>query len=886
MPRPDGVCQRMPKRELTREYEPNPALRALYKRFFDRIQVDDAWVQGVRSLASEGSVVYVLRSLNFIDFLALDHLTKRFALPQIRFAQDLGLWILNPMGKGWLNAIFPRRDLKPSDELADALTRGGSALLFLKRPPGVLDVAAGGSHGRGLTEGDDLVRTLMRVQRERERPILLVPQVFVWSKEPDTRGTGSFDFVLGPREWPSPMRTVGQFLYNYKHVALKSGAPLDLAAFLRDANAPSEEVAVRRITYAMLGRLERERRSVTGPAEKSPDRVRMEILRSPRLRTIIRDLAGEKRSDRYVITARALGMLRELQATPDMAAIKALEAIFVRVFHRIYAGIEYEKSEIERIRDAAKQGSLVLLPSHKSHIDYLILSYVFNESNLQLPLIAAGENLNFFPIGAIFRRSGAFFIRRSFKGDKLYTAVVDAYIRRLIRDGYPIELFLEGGRSRTGKLLSPKFGLLNMIVDSALAVPQRTTYFVPVSIGYERIIESSSYVDEMAGGEKKKEDATDLLRTPEVLRHRYGRINLQFGQILSLSEIARELGTELGSISSPAKRRALVTRLGNRVMDEINQVTAVTPGALTSMALLCHPRRGMAFTDLVDRSRQLLSVLLAVGARATATAVTPSGTLRAEAIREAAQMYADAELVDVHTPLGEGVKEKRSRAIEDESILTPVEKKRLVLDNSKNIIIHFFVERSLVAVAARVPPGPRVDEDTLRERVRALSRMFKHEFRFRADAPFDAIFDETLLAMQEDGALSRDASGALGPGAGSGGWSGPEWLELYASLVTNFFEGYRVAARGLALLLKGPATEKDLVKKSLALGNRMFFAGELSRRESVSKPLVENAVRSFLDQGYLHKHDGKLQLTDTFAAQQAVATIESKIALYLGEDSE
>src|SRR5262245_61276286 len=161
----------MPKRELTKPYEPNPALRALYKRFFDRIQVDEAWVRDVRRLASMGSVVYVLRNLNFIDFFALDHLTKRYALPQVRFANDLGLWILSPMGKGWLNAIFPPPGVSPSDELRDALEHGGSAALFLKRPPSVLDVAAGAAHGRGLTEGDDLVRTLITLQREQERPI-------------------------------------------------------------------------------------------------------------------------------------------------------------------------------------------------------------------------------------------------------------------------------------------------------------------------------------------------------------------------------------------------------------------------------------------------------------------------------------------------------------------------------------------------------------------------------------------------------------------------------------------------------------------------------------------------------------------------------------------
>lgn len=874
----------MTKRELTKPYEPNPVLSAIYRRFFDRIQVDESWVSEVKRLASLGSVVYVLRNLNFIDFFALDHLTKRYALPQVRFANDLGLWILSPMGKGWLTAIFPPPGITPSDELRDALSNGGSAALFLKRPPGVLDLAQGGTRGRGLREGDDLVRTLIRLQREQEKPILLVPQVFVWTKQPDTRGTRPLDLVLGPREWPSPLRTVGQFFYNYKHVALKAGEPLELDKFLAESNGLSEDVAVRRITYAMLRRLERERLAVTGPAEKAPDRVRMEILRSPRLRSVIEDLAGERPADRYVITARALGMLRQLQATPEMSAIKALEVVFDRVFHKIYAGIDYEKSDIERVRDAAKDGTLVLLPSHKSHIDYLILSYVFNEENLQLPLIAAGDNLNFFPLGALFRRSGAFFIRRSFKGDKLYATVVDAYIRRLIRDGYPIELFLEGGRSRTGKLLSPKFGLLNMIAEAALAVQPQTAYFVPVSIGYERVVEAGSYVHELAGGEKKKEDATDLLKAPEVLLHRYGRISLQIGQILTLEEIRKEL--ELGPTQtlSPAKRRSIVMKLGNRVMDEINRVTAVTPGPITAMALLSHSRRGVSFLELVDRAKKLLAVLRYLGARISPAVATPSGTLRAEAIREGAQMFADAELVEVHTQSAiESGKDKKRRPIEDDSILTPVEKRRLLLDTSKNIIIHFFVERGLVAIAMRVPPGPPASRDTVRERVRALSRLFKHEFRFRADAPFDDIFAETIETMTQAGILGNADDDTLVPGPGRDGWSGAEWLELYASILTNFLEGYRIAARGLTLLRKAPLTEKELIKKTLALGNRMFYEGEVSRREAINKATFENALLSFIDQGYVTKSEGKLELAESFSTLKTASTIEGRVAVFLGE---
>src|SRR5689334_17732636 len=284
----------MAERPITKTYEPTLPLRALYSKFFDGIQVEEGWIHNVRSLASKGTIVYVLRNLNFVDFLALDHLTKRFGLPQVRFANDLGLWILNPLGDGLVQALTSGART-PAEQLRSAVDDGGSAALFLKRPPGVLDLAAGATGGRGLKEGDELIRTLFEVQRQNQsRPILLVPQVFVWTKRPDTRGTRTLDFLVGPREWPSPVRTLWQFLGNYRHVELKAGEPLDLRAYLETAAPAADESHVRRIVYAILRRLERERRSVTGPAQKPPDRVRHELVRSPKLQATIRTLSQTK----------------------------------------------------------------------------------------------------------------------------------------------------------------------------------------------------------------------------------------------------------------------------------------------------------------------------------------------------------------------------------------------------------------------------------------------------------------------------------------------------------------------------------------------------------------------------------------------------------------
>jgi glycerol-3-phosphate O-acyltransferase len=862
-------------------YEPNPALRVLNRWFFDKIQVDDTWVQQVRELSGRGTVVYILRSLNLLDYLALDHLTKRFELPRIQYVNDLPLGAFGPVNGGLLRALYGSARAPAPEQLRAALENGNSAALFLKRPPSVIDVAAGASGGRGLKEGDEHVRTLIGLQRSHKKPILLVPQVFVWTNRPDTHGTQWLDFVLGPREWPSHVRTLGQFLYNFKHVELKAGDPLELGRYLESSPELSDDVHVRRVIYAMLRRLERERRTVTGPAQQRPDRQRLQVLRSPKLQTSIAHMVGERAEDRGALNRRVLKMLKEMQATPDTATIKGLEVLLDRVFHRIYAGIEIDMQGLARLRELSKEGSLVLLPSHKSHVDYLVLSFLFNQHNLQMPMIAAGDNLSFFPLGPILRRAGGFFIRRSFRGDKLYSVVVEAYVRRLLRDGYTLELFLEGGRSRTGKLLEPKFGMLAMIVDAALSLPNREVYFVPISIGYERIIETSGYSAELTGGEKTKEDAAGLLKTTEVLRHRYGRIDVQFGDALTLREIRKELRISHDGDLSASRRRAVVTRLANRTMDEINHITAVTPGALTALALLSDRRRSIAHEELVERCQKLVRLLVESEARITPqTAV--GAILRADSVREAVQMFLEAELVESYRP-GDSVVpvERREQRCGDGLVYRIPERKRLELDTSKNHIVHFFVERGLVALSLLYPPGLPVSVSAVRERVQSLSRLFKHEFRFRADASFEQIFTDTLAAMVRDQEVTRNGE-QLELGPGREGWPATVWLQMHASIIRNFVEGYRVAARGLTLLLRGPMTEKDLLRRTLIVGDRMYLSSDVELRESVSKPLIGNALAAFREEGYIRLREGKYALTETFATAEAVAAIEGRIAGFCG----
>jgi glycerol-3-phosphate O-acyltransferase len=817
----------------------------------------------------------------------------------VRFANDLGLWVLEPMGRGWLHALFSRSETSDADDLRRAVTSGESAALFLKRPPNLFEPMS----RKGKIEGDLFIRTIFEVQRASARPILLVPQVFVWSKHPDEAQHTVFDAVLGSREWPGKLRTIAQFMMNYRHVTLRAGEPVNVRAFLEAAGAgqgrggEQDDALVRRMTYTLLRRLERERRAVVGPTKKPADRLREEVVRSPKLQKIITDMAGEGEAERRVLTWRAYSMVREMEAALDMNMIAGIDKGFDAVVSRMYSGLEVDEEGLARVRAAAKDGTLVLLPSHKSHVDYMILAYLFYRNYLPLPIVAAGDNLSFFPLGAVFRRAGAFFIRRNFHGDRLYGAVVDAYMRRLVKDGFTLEFFLEGGRSRTGKLLPPKAGLLSLVVDAALGVTTKKVYFVPISIGYERVVEEKEFVREVSGAEKRKEDVRGLVATAGLVRGRYGRLNVQFGKLLTLEGVLYEIDAKPpsgagpatnGVVASPhdrlakltpARRRALVTRLAYRVMNEINRVTAVTPGALVATALLTHRGRGIAHPDLVDACQRLARTLHGFGARFTPSLGDPQN-VRPSALREACELFARAGHVEVRTP-GEISSSRRGRSHPgSEAIYVVPDDARLSLDLSKNIVVHFFVSRALVATAllgsTRATAAEGAAEDAVRERVRALSRLFKYEFQFRADASFEQIFEETVSAMERDGEIVRAAGQVRIAGA-----DGHAQVTLYAESVRNFVEGYRVAARGLVSLLKGPLPLKDAAKRAIATGERMFLAGEIERREAVSRPVIENAYSAFIDQGYVARADGKISLPESYATATAVRTIESRIAGYL-----
>lgn len=848
-------------------FAPSDVLARIQERLFDRVRIDATWEPSVRAAAAQGTLVYALRTASLVDFLALGGVARRRGLPAVELGDDVTpiVDLPQPFGLRWAAG-------NPQARLARALSAGRSPVVFLKRAAGPMETLVARRTARhGLAEGDEGLAALIAGQRRASTDLVIVPVLFLWTVSSEDRGPSVVDALFGRQDMPGGLRALLQAAFAYQHGALRAGAPLSLRTFLEqqsDGSGEDDAALVRRLTYTLLARLERERRAIVGPARKGADRVREEVLRSPRLRKAIADVAGPDPAERAVANGRASEMLSALVSDPDPRLTRALEPLLDALASRVFSGIDVDAEGMDRVREASRAGVVVFLPSHKSHVDYLLLSWALRKHWLELPLVAAGDNLSFFPIGALLRRGGAFFIRRNFRGDRLYAAVVDAYLRRLLRDGWALELFLEGGRSRTGKLRPPQVGLLNLIVDAALGLEGREVHFVPVSIGYERMLEEVELSREKEGGEKRREDAGALLDAVAVLGEPWGRANVQVGKIVSLQETRAQLGLPASGPLLPAKRRSLVHRIAFQSMREINRVTCVTAGSLVAMTLLGAEGRGLAQGELLDGCSRSFALARHAGARVAPSLVTAGGAMREAAITDALSVFARGKLVE---------RARRSEPRAERFWMVP-DAARPKLDLSKNACVHLFVDRALVALVLLAAPAGEMPRARLAEEVFALARLFKHEFLFRTEIPYDEVFAQGLADMVTWGEVTIEGEIAR-PGPGRLGAEGRAWLLSHARALAAFVEAYRVAARSLRTLVGTPRSEKDLATRALRDGRAMFVAREIERREALSKPLFEAAFASFLDAGILQRAKGEeMALTESHASLAAVGEVEARLA--------
>ncbi len=288
----------------------------------------------------------------------------------------------------------------------------------------------------------------------------------------------------------------------------------------------------------------------------------------------------------------ALGIASDMSYPTILALAHLVRAFFKRLYDDVAL------NGLERLTELAQTHTLVYLPSHRSHADYLLLSLLLFDRGLMLPHIASGDNLNLPVVGRLLRRCGAFFMRRSFQGDPIYAAVFSEYLHQVYRQGHCVEFFPEGGRSRTGRLLPARTGLLSMTLDHAERGLPRPIALVPVYLGYERLIEGRAYVDELRGAAKRRESLGDIIRGLRCIRQRRGRVDVNIGEPLRLDEWRTEQQTNGNA-----------TALGREMMTRVNNSASVNPVNLAALTLLRAPQLAMKASELatqIDCCRDLL----------------------------------------------------------------------------------------------------------------------------------------------------------------------------------------------------------------------------------------------------------------------------------------
>jgi glycerol-3-phosphate O-acyltransferase len=508
--------------------------------------------------------------------------------------------------------------------------------------------------------------------------------------------------------------------------------------------------------------------------------------------------------------------------------IRVLDVVLRPLWTKIYSGVDVRPEDLERIRAAMRQGTAVLVPSHKSHFDYLLLSWVFYANDLALPHVVAGMNLAIWPISIVLRGAGAFFIKRSFTGDRLFPAVFSRYLRELIRQNYPVEFFIEGGRTRSGKLLPPKLGVLGMVLEAA-EVRRRgqEVTLLPVALAYEQVAEEQAYARELGGEPKQAESVGQLVQARSVLRRRYGRVYLRVGEPIACSPLVDPSAERPAWHERPRpEQKAALQQVGERLIHRIGRVTVVLPTSLVALALLAHHRRGLRQSELVARIDRFRAFLTRAGAAEAASLDHPS-----QAIHEALGRFHRARLIEALDHDGDRV-------------WAPVVDKRITLEFHKNQVLHFFAPALLAIAAIRARPDGAFSVAELQPDFAFLVGLLRREFILDPDQTPEAWLTDGIDALHTHGAIAPDPDGWRVCDAGRAG----EMLALIRSLV----EGYAISLTALPHLIDAGVAEKDL---PTALQQHAEAGAAATRPEALSLVTLQNAFATWKEEGLLDRSE-------------------------------
>jgi glycerol-3-phosphate O-acyltransferase len=684
---------------------------------------------------------------------------------------------------------------------------------------------------------------------QAEFDVYFVPVAIFWGRAPQKQL--SLWRLLFTEDWG----LVGRFrkalnvVFNGRNTLVYFGEPIGLQEVVREGL--SEGRAVRRILRSLRAALRAQRASTIGPDLSHRRTLVAQILKTQAVRQAVRrEMRTRAELGRPIPRRAALLLARkhgvEIAANYSHPFITFMWVLLGRVWNWLYAGVEFE--HVENLAEVGDGVEIIYVPSHRSHMDYLLLSYCIYRKGFAVPHIAAGVNLNMPIIGRLLRKGGAFFLRRSFKGDPLYAVVFTQYLSFMMARGHPLEYFVEGGRSRTGRLLTPRTGMLSMTVRSFVRDPKRPVIFMPVYFGYERIVEGRTYIGELSGRPKEKETILGLIKASvSVLRSEFGKVHVNLGQPIVLDSLLdkHNPGWRQAPPESEESRVAwmsdTIDELAIAIVTGINAAASVTPVNLVAMAMLATPRQALPEIALVNQL-ELYQRLLRQAPYSPL--VTFDGGSGQDMVRYAESM---------------GMLERQSHALGD--ILRMSAENAVLATYYRNNILHLFAMPSLIACCF-ISNGAMRTADVQRLVGRVYPYIAAELFLRWEEAQIGAVVLTLLDAFV--------ALGLLAVNADRSEWRRPAppsleaiKLSLLAEATIQTVERYYLVVALLLQAGSGAIAQEALEERCTLLAQRISVLYGLNSPEFFDKSLFRNFIQLLRRRNVVElSTDGNLRFGD------------------------
>ncbi len=670
----------------------------------------------------------------------------------------------------------------------------------------------------------------------------LVPAAVYWGRAPQREA--SWFRLLLVENWAltSRARKLLQVLFNGRNTLVELEEPLSLRSLLGDETGRS--VRGRRVARSLRALYAQHRAARIGPDLSHRRTIVTRVLRTRAVRAAVAQEMREKSLTRRMALLQAARYAEEIAANYSHAFVRFLERLLAWLWNRLYDGVSV--AHLDTLERAAQGNEIVYVPCHRSHMDYLLLSYVIYGNGYPVPHIAAGINLNLPIVGRLLRMGGAFFIRRKFGGNGVYTVVFMKYLAAIMARRHSIEYFIEGGRSRTGRLLQPKTGMLSMTVRAFLRDPARPVVFLPVYFGYERVVEGATYVGELSGKPKEKESVLGLLGALRKLRERFGRVHVNLGEPIELAGVLDRHDDAWRTRAFDEDARApwigaAVDDLAGRIMRNINAAAAVTPINLLAITLLAMPRQALPESDL-ERQIDLYRALLRgspYSGRITLTDLSGASVIA----------YGEAMKVV----------QRQKHAMGD--IVRMSDESAVLATYFRNNVLHLFAIPSLLACVFSSNAEVRHD-DIHRLAWRIYPYIAAELFLPWSEEQLPGVIDGMLDCMRQHGLIRSDATGTA--------WRRPPpssgeamQLSVLAQATIQTIERYYLVIAQLVAAGSGEISQSVLEERCQLNAQRIAMLYGINSPEFFDRTLFENFIDLLRRRGVIRSDAaGKLEFDD------------------------